>query len=72
MVKIVTRLEKLRIGDRIRSLREARGLTLESLAHHSRVNVDKISAAEYGLRMLGKMDMARIAKSLGVISNQLR
>ena len=65
--------EKLlvRVGRRIRLLREIKGISQEGLAEHSGLHRTYISAVERGLRNPSLKSLGRMAKALGMDISQL-
>ena len=56
----------MRVGDRVRSLRGERGLTLEQLARAARVGKGFLCEIEQGLALPSLTTLARVAAALGV------
>ena len=54
-----------RLGQRVRTLREAAGLTMEALARRSAVSIPMISNVERGDRLPSLRTLAMIAEPLG-------
>ena len=54
------------VGQNVRGLRQARGLTQEQVAHDARIDVTYLRGIERGRRNPSLMLMARIAEALGV------
>lgn len=59
------------VGKRIRSLREAKGVSQEGLAEKSGLHRTYIGGVERGLRNPSLKSLARMAKALGVGIGQL-
>jgi len=55
-----------RFGIRIRELRTARGITLESLAERSGLSRQYIGDVERGTRNISLINIEKIAKALGI------
>jgi transcriptional regulator with XRE-family HTH domain len=60
------KIEKNRIGEKIRQLREIRSLSLTDLAERSRLNEDLIAQLESGELVPSLSPLIKIARSLGV------
>lgn len=58
--------EGLRVGERIRTERQARGLTLRSLAEASSISTARLSEIENGLHVIDLGQVLRIAAALGL------
>lgn len=56
----------LSLGAAIRSLRKARGISQEELAHRSKVDRSYMSSIERGLQNPGLMTVVHIAAGIGV------
>jgi transcriptional regulator with XRE-family HTH domain len=54
------------VGDNVRRLRVARGLTQEQLAFESRIDLTYLGGIERGRRNPSLLVMSRIAQALGV------
>ena len=59
------------LGNAIRLLRKARGISQEELAHRSHVDRSYMSAVERGVQNPGIMIIVAIAKAVGVSVAQL-
>jgi transcriptional regulator with XRE-family HTH domain len=57
---------KLNFGKRLRELREAKGMTQESLAHEAGLDRTYISSVERGERNISLENIERLALALGV------
>lgn len=54
------------LGETIRSLRKARGISQEELAHRSQVDRAYMSSIERGTQNPGVMTIIRIAEGMGI------
>jgi transcriptional regulator with XRE-family HTH domain len=61
----------LRFGQRVRDLREAKGLSQEAFAEECRLDRTYISGVERGKRNIGIQNVRVIAKALGVSLSNL-
>ncbi len=64
------KLEKL-VRERIRSLRQEKGLTQEALCERAGISVDSVNRIESGSRVPTLDTLARIARALGVSPGDL-
>ncbi|MCM3920648.1 helix-turn-helix domain-containing protein [Frankia sp. AiPs1] len=62
---------RVAFGRRVRTLREARGLSQESLAEQADVHRTYISSLERGHRNVGLDNIIALARALGVAPGQL-
>jgi transcriptional regulator with XRE-family HTH domain len=58
-------------GNAVKKLREAKGLTQETLAEKADLDRTYLSDIERGLRNAGVKNIVRIAKGLGITSSRL-
>ena len=57
---------KIRFGNRLRKLREAKGLSQESLAHEAGLDRTYVSSVERGKRNISIENIERLALALGI------
>ena len=62
---------KMTVGERIRALRKATGLTLEELASRAQISKGSLCSIEKGDRLAGLAVLKKIAKALGVLISVL-
>lgn len=62
---------QLRLGARVRALRDERGLTQADLALASGMDRSQLAAIETGRRNVTLANLARLARALGVTLSQL-
>jgi transcriptional regulator with XRE-family HTH domain len=60
-----------RFGENVRNLRKKRGFSQEELAAEAEIDRTYMGGVERGERNLGLLNVAKIAKALGVTSAQL-
>jgi len=60
-----------RLGQRIRELRNATGMSQEAFAHHCGLDRTYISGVERGKRNVSVIALERIAKGLGVLLSEM-
>lgn len=61
----------LRFGERLRELREARGLSQEAFAHLAGLDRTYISGIERGTRNVALRNIEKLARALGVAVSEL-
>ncbi len=61
----------IRVGERIRVLREERGWRQIDLAEHAHLHKNHISEVERGQREVGLRALEAIANALGVLTSQI-
>ena len=61
----------LSFGTRLRALRRARGLSQEGLAHEAGMDRSYVGGVERGTRNVSLVNLARLARALGVTLSQL-
>lgn len=61
----------VRFGENVRELRKKRGLSQEELAAEAELDRTYMGGVERGERNLGLLNVARVAKALGVTSSKL-
>jgi len=57
---------KATFGKRLRELREAKGMSQESLAHEAGLDRTYVSSVERGKRNISLENIERLAKALGI------
>jgi transcriptional regulator with XRE-family HTH domain len=62
---------RARFGDRLRSLRVAKGLSQEELADHSGLNRTYVGSVERGERNVSLLNIHKLAAALGVVPSTL-
>lgn len=62
---------QLRVGKRVRVLRDTKGISQEALAFRCKLHRTYISDIERGLRNVSIKNIEKIAKALGVNINEL-
>ncbi len=62
---------QMRLGARVRALRDERGLTQADLAHVSGMDRSQLAAVEAGRRNVTLANLARLSRALGVTLSHL-